>query len=80
MFITQYALTKGIIEVDGDKVQQSNYDKKCFYIDGYFNGYLLGTNIFYPREEAVKVAGKVERVKKQLNEPQKMTFSHEEER
>lgn len=79
MFITQYALTKGIIEVDGDKVQQSNYDKKCFYIDGYFNGYLLGTNIFYPREEAVKVAEqmrdkKIESVKKQLKKLEKMTF------
>lgn len=79
MFITKYALTKGIIEVSSDKVQQSSYDKRFFHVDGYFNGFTLGANIFRTREEAVKVAEqmrdkRIKSVKKQLNELQKMTF------
>lgn len=79
MFITKYALTKGIIEVSKDKARQSTYDQKFFHVDGYYNGFTLGTNIFYSREEAVKVAEqmrdkRIKGVQKQLNELQKMTF------
>lgn len=79
MFITKYAFTKGIIEVSKDKARQSTYDQKIFYVDGYYNGFTLGTNIFYSREEAVKVAEqmrdkKIESVKKQLKKLEKLSF------
>lgn len=77
MFITKYALTEGIIEADANKIRTN--DQKFFHVDGYFNGFTLGTNIFRTREEAVKVAvqmldKKIESVKKQLKKLEKMTF------
>ena len=77
MFITKYALTKGIIEIDANKIRTN--DQKFFHVAGFFNGFTLGTNIFYSREEAGKVAEqmrdkRIKSVQKQLNELQKMTF------
>ena len=79
MFITNYALTKGIIEVSNDKVRQRTSSLKFFYVAGFINDYVIGKNIFHTREEAVKVAEqmrdkKIEIVKKQLKKLEKMTF------
>lgn len=76
LYLTKYALTSGIIEVEEIGTR---FDDKTIKLKGYFNFFYLGKDVFHTYEEAKIVAEqmrdkKIESVKKQLKKLEKMTF------
>lgn len=79
LYLTKYALTKGIIEVKEEQLDKRYLNENSVKLVGYFDHFHFGKDVFKTREEAKKVAEqmrdkKLESVKKQLKKLEKMTF------
>lgn len=79
LYLTKYALSKGIIEVSEDQLDQRYTREDSVKLIGYMDHFHFGKDIFRTYEEAKKVAEqmrdkKIESVKKQLKKLEKMTF------
>ena len=82
VFITKYALTSGIVEIEMDvKLDDPYFKKKCY---GKFKGVSQGfynDEIHLNKEEALKDAEKrrkkkIESLKKQISKLEELSFQH----
>lgn len=62
VFITKYALTKGILEKEAE-IRDYGYEYEIAYVKGEFSSYSLGKEAFRTREQAMERAEKM-RLKK----------------
>lgn len=77
VFITKYALTKGIIEVEAE-LHKSSYNGELFIMNDYCSHY-IGKGAFLDKSDALKKAEemrkkKISSLKKQIGKLEKMTF------
>lgn len=77
VYITKYALTKGIVEINDWRFLES--DKSYIYAKESYSAYKVGTDAFFDREEAVKNAykkrdKKIESLKKQIDKLNTLKF------
>lgn len=73
-FVTKYALTKGIIEVDGYET-----DHESFYVGGW-QGSFFKNEYYFTMDEAIKNAEerrtrKIKSLEMQIEKLEKMTFT-----
>lgn len=82
VYITKYALTKGILEKDAE-VKPSHWDKNILFawVHGNFGdeSFRVGSEAFCTKEEALKDADgkrikKIESLKKQINKLENLKF------
>lgn len=76
VFITKYALTKGILEKEAEI---RDYGYEIAYVKGGFSSYSLGKEAFRTREQAMERAEKmrlkkIASLKKQIEALEKMKF------
>lgn len=79
LYLTKYALSKGVIEIKPAQVDQRYSDEKSIKVIGYFDNYYMGKDIFVSPDEAKKVAEqmrdkRIESLKKQLSKLEKLMF------
>lgn len=77
VYITEYALTKGILEKEA-KIAEFAGDLFA-HIDGMYKSFLIGYNVFYTKSEAKQKAEemrtkRIESLKKQIQKLEKMKF------
>lgn len=78
VFITNYALTKGIIEKEAE-IHSYRDGSKYAYVRGEFIGYRMTKEAFYNHEDAVRKAEemkqkKIASLKKQIAKLEKLSF------
>ncbi len=78
VFITKYALTKGILEKEAE-IRDYGYEYEIAYVKGEFSSYPLGKEAFRTREQAMERAEKmrlkkIASLKKQIEALEKMKF------
>lgn len=78
VFITKYALTKGILEKEAEICNCGNGHIRA-YVKGEFSSYSLGKEAFRTREQAMEGAEKmrlkkIASLKKQIEALEKMKF------
>ncbi|WP_293666487.1 hypothetical protein [uncultured Parabacteroides sp.] len=78
VFITNYALTKGIIEKEAE-IRSYRDESKYAYVRGESIGYRMAKEAFYNHEDAIKKAEemrqkKISSLKKQIEKLEKLTF------
>lgn len=78
VFITKYALTKGILEKEAE-ICDYGYEYEIAYVIGKFSSYSLGKEAFRTREQAMERAEKmrlkkIASLKKQIEALEKMKF------
>lgn len=78
VFITTYALTKGIIEKEADIHSYANGSEYA-YVKGEFNGYKMTRDAFYKYENAIRKSEemrlkKIASLKKQISKLEKLSF------
>ncbi len=78
VFITKYALTKGILEKEAEI---HDYGHEIAYVKGEFSSYSLGKEAFRTREQAMERAEKmrlkkIASLKKQIEALEKMKFKY----
>lgn len=78
IFITKYALTKGILEKEVE-IRDYGYGYEIAYAKGEFSSYSLGKEAFRTREQAMERAEKmrlkkIASLKKQIEALEKMKF------
>lgn len=78
VFITKYALTKGILEKEAEICDHGNGHIRA-YVKGEFSSYSLGKEAFRTREQAMERAEKmrlkkIASLKKQIEALEKMKF------
>ena len=78
VFITKYALTKGILEKEAE-ICDYGYEYEIAYVIGEFSSYSLGKEAFRTREQAMERAEKmrlkmIASLKKQIEALEKMKF------
>lgn len=78
VYITKYALTKGVIEKDGEIADYGNGHVRAF-VHGDYSSYGIGSEAFYTKEEALKNAEerrikKIESLKKQIKKLENLKF------
>jgi hypothetical protein len=71
IYITKYALTKGIVEAEAE-IKESPYFQKCAYAKDYYIGGFFNDDFHFTKEEAVAHAEKqrlkkIESLKKQIS-------------
>lgn len=79
IFITKYALTKGIIEKEAD-IHSFRDGSKFAYVRGEFIGYKMTVDAFYNYESAIQRAEEVRKkriasLKKQIEKLEKLSFN-----
>lgn len=79
IFITKYALTKGIIEKEAD-IHSFRDGSKFAHIRGEFTGYKMTVDAFYNYESAIQRAEEVRKkrivsLKKQIEKLEKLSFN-----
>lgn len=82
VFITKYALTKGIKEIDADIIR-SRFENEEYVIDDSYSYFRIGTNAFTDKSEALKKAEemkirKIASLRKQMEKLEKLSFKVEE--
>ena len=78
VFITKYALTKGIIEKEVE-IRSYGDGSKYAYVKGEFNGYKMTKDAFYNHENAIRKSEemrqkKIASLKKQIAKLEKLSF------
>lgn len=78
VFITKYALTKGILEKEAE-IRDYGYEYEIAYVKREFSSYSLGKEAFRTREQAMERAEKmrlkkIASLKKQIEALEKMKF------
>ena len=78
VFITKYALTKGILEKEAERCDYG-YEYEIAYVIGEFSSYSVGKEAFRTREQAMERAEKmrlkkIASLKKQIEALEKMKF------
>ena len=81
VFITKYALTEGIKEIEADIIR-SRFEDREYVRDGLCS-YFLGKNAFTDKSEALKKAEemkirKIASLRKQIEKLEKLSFKVEE--
>lgn len=79
VFITKYALTKGIIEKEAD-IHSFRDGSKFAYVRGEFIGYKMIVDAFYNYESAIQRAEEVRKkriasLKRQIEKLEKLSFN-----
>ena len=79
IFITKYALTKGIIEKESD-IHSFRDGSKFAYVRGEFIGYKMIVDAFYNYESAIQRAEEVRKkriasLKRQIEKLEKLSFN-----
>ena len=79
LFMTKYALSEGIKEVEEDAAYAGHYVDGVTRVRGYLSSYRFGTDIFKTREKAVLDAElrrdkKIINLKKKITKLEKMVF------
>ncbi|WP_304977218.1 hypothetical protein [Parabacteroides goldsteinii] len=79
IFITKYALTKGIIEKEAD-IHSFRDGSKFAYVRGEFIGYKMIVDAFYNYESAIQRAEEVRKkriasLKRQIEKLEKLSFN-----
>lgn len=82
VFITKYALTKGIKEIEADIIR-SRFENEEYVIDDSYSYFRIGTNAFTDKSEALKKAEemrirKIASLRKQIEKLEKLSFKVEE--
>jgi len=82
VFITKYALTKGIKEIEADIIR-SRFENEEYVIDDSYSYFRIGTNAFTDKSEALKKAEemkirKIASLRKQMEKLEKLSFKVEE--
>lgn len=77
VYITKYALSRGIIETCDYKI--SSRDPSWIYSTNHFYNYKIGRDVFFEREEAIKDAyqkrdKKIKSLKKQIDNLNTLKF------
>lgn len=80
VFITKYALTKGIIEKEVEIYSYMDGSKYA-YVKGEFNGYKMTEDAFYNHENAIQKSEemrqkKIASLKKQIAKLEKLSFNN----
>lgn len=79
VFITKYALTKGIIEKEAD-IHSFRDGSKFAYVRGEFIGYKMTVDAFYDYESAIQRAEEMRKkriasLKRQIEKLEKLSFN-----
>lgn len=82
VFITKYALTEGIKEIETDIIR-SRFENEEYVIDDSYSYFRIGTNAFTDKSEALKKAEemkirKIASLRKQIEKLEKLSFKVEE--
>lgn len=82
VFITKYALTEGIKEIETDIIR-SRFENEEYVIDDSYSYFRIGTNAFTDKSEALKKAEemkirKIASLRKQMEKLEKLSFKVEE--
>lgn len=80
VFITNYALTKGIIEKEAE-IHSCMNESKYAFVRGEFISYNMGKEAFYNHEDAIRKAEemkqkKIASLKKQIAKLEKLSFKN----
>lgn len=80
VFITKYALTKGIIEKEAE-INSYRDGSKYAYVRGEFNGYNMTRDAFFDYNNAIQNAEemrqkKIASLKKQITKLEKLSFNN----
>lgn len=78
VYITKYALTKGILEKEA-RVSDFGCGRLRAFCNGDYSSYGIGSEAFYTLEEALNIAEerrnkKIESLKKQINKLENLKF------
>ena len=79
VFITKYALTAGIKEMEGEIFKSTYADNQYYVRDRSYMFYYIGKDAFLDKSDALKKAEemrkkKIASLKKQISKLEKMTF------
>jgi hypothetical protein len=82
VFITKYALTTGVKEIEADIIR-SRFEDREYVIDGLCSYFRIGENAFTDKSEALKKAEemkirKIASLRKQIEKLEKLSFKVEE--
>ncbi len=82
VFITKYALTEGIKEIETDIIR-SRFEDREYVRDGLCSYFRIGENAFTDKSEALKKAEemkirKIASLRKQIEKLEKLSFKCEE--
>lgn len=82
VFITKYALTTGIKEIEADIIR-SRFEDEEYVRDGLYSYFCIGENAFTDKSEALKKAEemkirKIASLRKQIEKLEKLSFKVEE--
>lgn len=82
VFITKYALTEGIKEIEADIIR-SRFEDEEYVRDGLYSCFCIGENAFTDKSEALKKAEemkirKIASLRKQIEKLEKLSFKVEE--
>lgn len=78
VYITKYALSRGILEKKAEIADFMNGHKRAF-VEGDFLSYRIGSEAFFEKEDAIKNAEKrrnkkIESLKKKINKLENLKF------
>lgn len=79
VYITRYALSKGITETCDYEFSNRSQDQSWIYSSDYFCAYKIGRDAFFDKEDAIRNAyerrdKKVAELKKQIEKFEKLKF------
>lgn len=82
VFITKYALTVGIKEIETDIIR-GRFENREYVIDDSYSYFRIGENAFTDKSEALKKAeemrqNKIASLRKQIEKLEKLSFKSEE--
>lgn len=82
VFITKYALTAGVKEIETDIIRD-RFENEEYVIDDSYSYFRIGTNAFTDKSEALKKAEemrirKIASLRKQIEKLEKLSFKVEE--
>lgn len=82
VFITKYALTAGVKEIETDIIRD-RFENEEYVIDDSYSYFRIGTNAFTDKSEALKKAEemkirKIASLRKQIEKLEKLSFKCEE--
>jgi len=78
VFITKYALTEGIKEIEADIIR-SRFEDREYVIDGLCSYFCIGENAFTDKSEAEEMRiRKIASLRKQIEKLEKLSFKVEE--
>lgn len=82
VFITKYALTAGVKEIETDIIRD-RFENEEYVIDDSYSYFRIGTNAFTDKSEALKKAEemrirKIASLRKQMEKLEKLSFKVEE--